>query len=83
MRFEFSTATQIVFGPGTVSEAGRLAKAWGRRAVVVVGKRSQRAQRVLELLEENRIVHSTVAVSQEPTVDDVVSGAAAARRFGA
>ncbi len=83
MRFEFSTASQIVFGPGTLAEAGKLAKVWGRRAVVIVGKRPQRAQRVLDLLEENRVVTSTVAVVQEPTVDDVVSGAAAARRFGA
>lgn len=83
MRFEFTTASQIVFGPGTLSEAGRLVKVWGRRAVVVVGKRQQRVQRLLDLLEENRIVTTTVAVVQEPTVDDVVSGAAAARRFGA
>jgi alcohol dehydrogenase class IV len=83
MRFEFTTATQVVFGPGTLAEAGRLAKALGRRAALVVGKKPQRAQRLVDELAEARITTTTIAVSHEPTVDDVVSGAAAARRFGA
>ncbi len=83
MRFEFTTATQVVFGPGTLSEAGRLAKSLGRRAALVVGKKPQRAQRLVEELAEARITTTTIAISHEPSVDDVVSGAAAARRFGA
>lgn len=83
MRFEFSTATQVIFGPGTLSEVGHLAKGWGRRALVVVGRKQQRAQRLLEELEKARIGTTSVVIPREPTVDDVVSGAAAARRYGA
>jgi alcohol dehydrogenase class IV len=82
-QFEFSTATQILFGPGTISEAGRLAKAWGRRAVVVVGHRPQRVQKLMDELTAARISTTTVAITHEPTVDDIVSGAATARRYGA
>src|ERR1022692_490443 len=35
MRFEFATATRIVFGPGTVREVPAAAAEMGRRALVV------------------------------------------------
>ena len=31
VKFEFATATRIVFGAGTVNEAGDIAKEFGRR----------------------------------------------------
>lgn len=38
MRFEFATAGRIIFGPGCLREAGPLAAALGRRALVVGGR---------------------------------------------
>lgn len=83
MRFEFSTATQIVFGPGTLAEAGKLAKAWGRRALVVTGRNTGRAQRLLEILAAERIASTTVSIAGEPTVADVVQATEVAGRFNA
>lgn len=83
MRFEFSTATQIVFGPGTLAEAGKLAKAWGRRALVVTGASPERAKRLLDELAAERIASTTISIPHEPTIDDVVKGAEVARKFNA
>ena len=38
MRFEFATAGRIVFGVGTVREAGGLAAELGSRALLVTGR---------------------------------------------
>ena len=37
MRFEFATATRILFGPGTVAELAPAARTFGRRALLVSG----------------------------------------------
>jgi alcohol dehydrogenase class IV len=83
MRFEFATATQIVFGSGTLRDAGKLARPWGRRALVVTGATPGRAAALLRLLETEGIVAATFSVGQEPTVKTVVDGLAAARSCGA
>jgi alcohol dehydrogenase class IV len=45
MRFEFATATKIIFGAGTLREAGAAAKEFGQRALVVTGRDAKRAAR--------------------------------------
>lgn len=79
MRFEFATATRIIFGPGTVGELGPIARELGRRALVVTGRRSERAARVLEELRRAGLAVSTFSLPGEPTTDDVTRGIAAAR----
>ena len=37
MRFEFATATRILFGPGVVREVAPAAKEMGRRALLAIG----------------------------------------------
>jgi len=37
MRFEFATATRILFGPGVVREVAPAAKELGGRALLVIG----------------------------------------------
>jgi len=68
MRFEFATATRIVFGPGVVRELAPAARAMGRRALLVAGK-SRRRVAPLEGVE-----CSWLAVDGEPTVDLVRRG---------
>jgi alcohol dehydrogenase class IV len=83
MRFEFATATRIVFGPGTLAEAGQLAGEWGRRATVVTGRNPARAQRLLEYLAAAGIATEIAAVDHEPSTDDVARGVSSARAFRA
>jgi alcohol dehydrogenase class IV len=83
MKFEFATATRIVFGPGTLAEAGQLVGEWGRRATIVTGRNPARAQRLLEYLAAAGIATEIVAIDHEPSIDDVTRGVASARAFGA
>jgi alcohol dehydrogenase class IV len=78
MRFEFATATRIVFGPGTVSELAGLAAAFGRHALVVTGRSQKRAQEKLMALEAAGVACRYLSVPGEPTVELVREGAQAA-----
>jgi alcohol dehydrogenase class IV len=83
MRFEFATATQIVFGSGTLRETGKLVRPWGHRALVVTGGRPDRAKTLLQILEAEGVSTSTFSVAHEPSVQLVSDGLAAARACGA
>ena len=83
MKFEFATATRIVFGPGTLAEAGKLAGEWGRRATVVTGRNPARAQRLLAHLAAAGIATEVVTIDHEPSTDDVARGVGSARAFRA
>jgi alcohol dehydrogenase class IV len=79
-RFEFATARRVLFGPGVSRQAGGLAREFGRRALVVAGRDTARAQFLTGLLRENE-VHSVVfPAAGEPSIDTVRQGAALARR---
>src|SRR2546430_15610125 len=79
MRFEFATATRIIFGPGAVREAGALAKEFGARALVVMGKNQRPAERLVALLRNEGIDSDTFSVSGEPEVETVKKGLAMAK----
>lgn len=83
MRFEFTTASHIIFGSGTVAEAPRLAKEWGRKALVVTGRSMRHAQALIDHLSEARIQSTIVSVAQEPTATLIQECAAQARKSGA
>jgi alcohol dehydrogenase class IV len=73
VNFEFATATRIVFGPGKLVEAGKIAGTLGRRALVVIGKSAaavQRAEPLLRQLEE----YATFSMAGEPTFEMVRAG---------
>lgn len=84
MRFEFATATRILFGAGAFRELGKLAMEMvlspgQARAFVVCGRSTDRARPLLELLEAGGIRSSIFRVEGEPTVDLVVEATRLAR----
>ncbi len=81
-RFEFGTATRIVFGPGAVREAGLIAKEFGQNALVVTGRDPQRAKPLIEILTANDVRWTTFPVAGEPEVSTVEKGVALARQAG-
>ena len=83
MRFEFATATQIVFGAGTRAEVGKLVRPWGRRALIVTGQSTDRAEPLREMLRAAGVAAECFPVAGEPTVADIQRGVARAREFGA
>src|SRR6266516_110949 len=78
-RFEFATATRIVFGAGALREVGRIAKGFGHRALIVTGRSSGRASALNRLLGEQGIARWTLAIAGEPTIEDVERGIQFAR----
>ena len=79
MKFEFATPTKIIFGPGTLSEAAGLAREFGSRALVVTGRGSSRAEKLLANLQSNGVSPVIFAVSGEPELATIEQGTGLAK----
>jgi alcohol dehydrogenase class IV len=77
MRFEFATATRIVFGPGVRREAAAAAAVLGRRALLVTGATPERVSGCLAGMP---LV--PFAVPGEPEIETARRGVALARAEG-
>jgi len=82
MRFEFATATRIIFGPGTISEAASLSGEFGTRAFVVTGRTAERAEPLLGRLSKQGTDYVTFNVPGEPTTTMATAAVEAARLAG-
>jgi len=80
MRFEFATATRIIFGPGTLREAGPLARELGRRVLVVIGSDVSRAAPLLNILHEHSLASDIFSINREPEIAAIQQGVALAQR---
>ena len=82
MRFEFATASRIIFGAGTVREVAPLAGNMGKRVLYVTGSKSiNRVQSLYDSLKKSGLSAVTFSVSGEPTIDIVTDGVYRARDF--
>ena len=79
MRFEFATATRILFGPGSVTEVAPAAAALGRRALLVTGRDAERSAPLRERLNTQGVATVTIGVAGEPTVETVRANVQRAR----
>ncbi|MBM3745569.1 MAG: iron-containing alcohol dehydrogenase [Acidobacteria bacterium] len=77
MRFEFATATRILFGAGTRREIAPAARSMGRRALLVLG-----CPRELAAPVTAEVGCCELLVAGEPTLDLVREGTELARREG-
>jgi alcohol dehydrogenase class IV len=77
MRFEFATATRIVFGEGTAATLPDLARTLGTRPMVVTGASRERTDAIVSALTAELF-----SVSGEPTIDLVREGAQRIRDVG-
>jgi alcohol dehydrogenase class IV len=82
MRFEFASAARIIFGPGTITQIGALARELGRRALVTTGLDLAQSERILAALSAAGVDYVTLPVSGEPTTDLACQGARLARESG-
>ncbi|HKI69912.1 MAG TPA: iron-containing alcohol dehydrogenase, partial [Verrucomicrobiae bacterium] len=80
MKFEFATATRIIFGLGKLTEAGAQSKKCGQHALVVTGQNVQRAEPLLKILREAGISTVTFPVPGEPDISTVEQGTALAKK---
>ena len=90
MNFQFSTASQIIFGNESISKLASLAKSFGERVMLVTNKNKKDGKSlldnlsavgidILEELEKEGITPALFYVDQEPTIDLIENGLAAAR----
>jgi alcohol dehydrogenase class IV len=70
MRFEFATATRIIFGEGTAATLPDLVRTFGTRPLVVTGASKERAAAFVSVISAE-----TFDVAGEPTVELVREGA--------
>jgi alcohol dehydrogenase class IV len=80
MRFEFGTATRIIFGPGTFGEAGKLARECSERAVVVTNLEPAALEPLTGRLRESGLHCSFFGVRGEPEIETVQRGVAQAKQ---
>ncbi len=83
MEFEFATATRIVFGPGSARRLPELATGFGRRVLVVTGRRADRHHDLLNALQAAGLELTGFPIAGEPTTEEAEAGAALARDAGA
>jgi alcohol dehydrogenase class IV len=80
MRFEFATATRIIFGAGTLKAVGLIAAEMGSRALVVTGASPDRAETLLDDLAAQGVGTTTLPIPNEPTTQLASDGAHQARK---
>jgi alcohol dehydrogenase class IV len=79
-KFEFATATRIVFGAGTAKGAGKIAGEFGKRALVVTGRDSKRVEPLLKILCDAGVTVTTFSVADEPELSTIEHGTALAKK---
>ncbi len=90
MNFQFSTATQIIFGKDSVNKLGSLVSSFGKKVLVVtnrtkgesenlIDKLSNLGINVRELLDKEGIHTTTFFVEEEPTITLIEEGLKVAR----
>ena len=82
MRFEFATATRILFGPGTARDLPSLAAVFGRRALWITGANSNRVEPLRRALAAAPVETVSFVVATEPTTDLVTQGSRLAVESG-
>ncbi len=80
MKFEFATASRIIFGQGTVKEVAPMASKMGNCALLVTGRNVERAGPLLGSLKNTGMKIVTFSVSDEPTIELTIEGVELARQ---
>jgi len=81
MKFEFATATRIIFGPDKSKNIGQLAAEMGSRAFLLTGGNIKRIEPLIELLDSHNMDHAEFSVTGEPTTNLVEQAVLQARDF--
>ncbi len=79
MKFEFATATRIIFGPGSIKQVGALAAEMGQRVFVATGVNPEQAAPLLDSLAGQGLEATTFSVTGEPTLELIQQGVQQAR----
>jgi alcohol dehydrogenase class IV len=81
VNFEFATASRIIFGPGSASQLGPIAKSFGGSALVILGGNTARASDLVAALKAAGVQCEIFSTSGEPTLETIERGRAEALRI--
>ncbi len=79
MRFEFASASRIIFGAGTVRDVPKIVREFGHRALLVTGRNTARAAPLCSHFQAAGIESSIFPVDGEPTLQVAREGVRLAR----
>ncbi|RIH65910.1 iron-containing alcohol dehydrogenase [Mariniphaga sediminis] len=82
LNFEFVTATQIVFGTGTVKKVRQMLEGMGRNILLVTGEKRERAKPLAESLLSGEFEVNYFSVGTEPSAGIISEGVKMARETG-
>jgi alcohol dehydrogenase class IV len=82
MKFEFATATRIVFGAGKVREAISAAVSLGGRVMVVAGRTPARLDPLIRELGAHSMDCTLFSISGEPAIPAILDGVRVAKEAG-
>lgn len=80
MKFEFATATRIVFGPGSIKDIGRYAADLGQHVFIVTGRNTDRAAPLVQQIKNHSLDFTLFSVPREPTTELALTAVARARQ---
>jgi alcohol dehydrogenase class IV len=80
MAFDFATASRIIFGGGTVKDAGKLAAQFGSNAFLVTSCGGADPSSLMAILKTAGVQYSSIEVCGEPSVGFVLEVVQAAKR---
>ena len=81
LRFEFGTASRILFGNGVLAELPAIVREFGSRAFVITGKSGLRAERLIQQLGAAQIESHRFSLAGEPTVAEILKAREEASRL--
>ncbi len=82
MRYEFATATRIIFGAGALRDVAQIASECGTRALIVTVRDPGRATQLTSILAGKNIHSETFIVPGEPELTTVEEGVLRAQQAG-
>ncbi len=83
MKFEFSTARRIVFGPGVAGQIPDLVAGLGKRAFLVLGGTPERFHSIVDQIASRGVASESFSIRGEPTTVAVQKAVLAARQTAA
>ncbi|MBY8073608.1 iron-containing alcohol dehydrogenase [Vibrio fluvialis] len=79
--FQFMTSSRIIFGEGALQSSLSVISQYGYSVFLVSGKRTERANVVVDYLQQQNMRYQHLAVSGEPNITMVEEAAVGGRRF--
>jgi alcohol dehydrogenase class IV len=82
LKFEYATATKIIFGSGTAQNLPSLLKGFGRKIMLVTGRNTQRYDGLVQRLLKENFGVTMFTIPTEPSTEIVSEGAEVVREKG-